>query len=259
MTVSYRLEDGVAVLTLDDVSRHNALSRAMIAELNRWHARSIRDGARAIVLGANGPSFCAGANIDDLRSGWMEGGDPETDPLHFFRRLATDRRVTIAAVQGIAAGGGLELTLACDLVVAGERASFLAPELGHGVIPPFGIALLPHIVGRHRAMDMVLTRRKVGAEEAVSIGLATHRAGVDDAIASAVALARSIVGKIPPGALGVAKQQLGHHQPLDWQSILTCSGAVPAAEWREGLDAFMQKRRPDYEQFWGKSGKEGPS
>jgi enoyl-CoA hydratase/carnithine racemase len=250
VTVSYRLEDGVAVLTLDDVSRHNALSRAMVAELNRWHARSIKDGARAVVLGSNGPSFCAGANIDDLRSGWMEGGDPETDPLHFFRHLATDRRVTIAAVQGIAAGGGLELTLACDLVVAGERASFLAPELGHGVIPPLGIALLPHIVGRHRAMDMVLTRRKVGAEEAVSIGLATHRAGGDDVIASAVALARSIVDKIPPGALGVAKQQLSHHQPLDWSSILTCSGEVPAAEWREGLDSFMEKRRPDYDRFW---------
>ena len=253
MTASYRLEDGVALLILDDVSRHNALSRAMIAELNRSLDRSIRDSARAIVLASNGPHFCAGANIDDLRSGWMEGGDPETDPVQFFRRVATDRRVTIAAVQGTAAGGGLELTLACDLVVAGERATFLAPELGHGVVPPLGIALLPHIVGRHRAMDMVLTRRKVDAEEAVSIGLATHRAGGDDVISAAVALARSIVEKVPPGALGVAKQQLGRHQPLDWQSILTCSGEVPAAEWWEGLDAFMEKRRPDYDRFWRKS------
>jgi enoyl-CoA hydratase/carnithine racemase len=256
VTVSYRLEDSVAVLTLDDVPRHNVLSRAMIVELNRSYACSIRDGARAIVLGSNGPSFCAGANIDDLRSGWMEGDDPETDPLHFFQRLAADRRVTIAAVQGIAAGGGLELTLACDLVMAGERATFLAPELGHGVIPPLGIALLPHVVGRHRAMDMVLTRRKVGAEEALRIGLATHRAEVEDVISAAVALARSIVDKIPPGALGVVKQQLGHHQPLDWESIFTSSGEVPAAEWREGLDAFMQKRRPEYDRFWDKSGRE---
>lgn len=253
MTVVYKLEDSVAVLTLDDVPRHNALSRAMITELNRLHTRCTRDGARAIVLGSNGPSFCAGANIDDLRSGWMEGGDPETDPIHFFRHLATDRRVTIAAVQGIAAGGGLELTLACDLVVAGERASFLAPELGHGVIPPLGMALLPHVVGRHRAMDMVLTRRKVDADEALRIGLATHRAGADDVISEAVALARSIVDKVPPGALCVAKQQLRHHQPLDWQSILSCSGKVPTAEWQEGLDAFMQKRRPDYHQFWEKT------
>jgi enoyl-CoA hydratase/carnithine racemase len=253
VTVSYRLEDGVALLILDDVARHNALSRAVIAELNRSLDHSIRDSARAIVLASNGPNFCAGANIDDLRSGWMEGGDPETDPVQFFRRLASDRRVTIAAVQGIAAGGGLELTLACDLVIAGERATFLAPELGHGVIPPLGIALLPHIVGRHRAMDMVLTRRKVDAEEALRIGLATHRAGGDDVIAAAVALAHSIVDRVPPGALGVAKQQLCRHQPLDWTSILSCSGDVPAAEWREGLDAFMEKRRPDYDRFWRKS------
>jgi len=250
VTVNYKYEDGVALLILDDVSRHNALSRAMISELNRSHDRSIRDSARAIVLASNGPSFCAGANIDDLRSGWMEGGDPETDPVQFFRRLATDRRVTIAAVQGIAAGGGLELTLTCDLVIAGERATFLAPELGHGVIPPLGIALLPQIVGRHRAMDMVLTRRKVDAEEALRIGLATHRAGVDDAISVAVTLAHSIVDRVPPGALGVAKQQLARHQPLDWTSILNCSGEVPSAEWREGLDAFMEKRRPDYDRFW---------
>lgn len=250
MTVSYKFENGVAVLTLDDLSRHNALSRAMITELNRLHERSVKDGARAVVLGANGPSFCAGANIDDLRSGWMEGGDPNADPLYFFRRMATDQRVTIAAVQGIAAGGGLELTLACDLVMAGDRATFLAPELGHGVIPPLGIALLPHIVGRHRAMDLVLTRRKVDAEEAVRIGLATHRAGVDDVISSAVALAFSIVEEIPPGALGVTKRQLNRHQALDWQGIFTSSSEVPTAEWREGLDAFMEKRRPDYGQFW---------
>lgn len=250
MTASYRLEDGVAVLTLDDASRHNALSRAMIAELNRSYDRSIRDCARAIVLASSGPSFCAGANIDDLRSGWMEGGDPATDPVQFFRRLATDRRVTIAAVQGTAAGGGLELTLACDLVIAGERATFLAPELGHGVIPPLGIALLPQIVGRHRAMDMVLTRRKIDAQEALRIGLATHRAGMDDVVSAAVTLARSIVDRVPPGALGVAKQQLCRHHPLDWTNILACSGEVPPAEWREGLDAFMEKRRPDYDRFW---------
>src|SRR5690606_25973602 len=110
-----------------DVSRHNALSRTMISELNLLYERTIEDGAHAIVLGASGPSFCAGANIDDLRSGWMEGGDPATDPLHLFRRITADRRVTIAAVQGMAAGGGLELTLACDLVLAGENAVFTAP------------------------------------------------------------------------------------------------------------------------------------
>ncbi len=255
MTVSYRLVDNVAILNLDDVPRHNVLSRVMVRELNRLHGRSVEDGARAVVLAANGPSFCAGANIDDLRSGWMEGGDPEKDPLCFFRRLATDRRVTVAAVQGIAAGGGLELTLACDLVLVSESAVFMAPELGHGVIPPFAIAALQQSVGRHRAMDLILTRRRVSAEEALRIGLATHQAEDGDVTSAAVNLARSITDRVPPGALAVAKRQLDHHQPVDWPRVLACSGEVPAGEWREGLDAFMEKRRPDYGRFWKEAGK----
>ena len=91
MTVSYHVDDRVAILTLDDAPRRNALSKAMIVDLNRLLDRSRQDGARAVVLAAKGPTFCAGANIDDLRSGWMEGSAPEADPIHFFRRLAEER------------------------------------------------------------------------------------------------------------------------------------------------------------------------
>lgn len=253
MKVSYHLEGNIAVLTLNDVPHHNALSRTMIAELNLLYERTIEDRAHAIVLGASGPSFCAGANIDDLRSGWMEGADPATDPLHLFRRIAADQRVTIAAVQGMAAGGGLELTLACDLVLAGENAVFTAPELGHGVIPPLAIAILPQVVGRHRAMDLVLTRRKVDMKEALQIGLATHAAESGDVISAGIDLARSIVDRVPPGALAVAKKQFDRHYSIEWERVLTCSSEVPRGEWEEGLNAFAEKRRPDYARFWKKA------
>ena len=250
MTVSYRCDAGIAVLTLDDVPKRNALSRRMVQRLNDCLDRAQREGARAIVISANGPSFCAGANIDDLRTGWMEGGDPDTDPLQFFKRLAEHPRITVAAVQGIAAGGGLEMTLACDLVVAGPAAGFIAPELGHGVIPPLGLALLPSIVGRHRAMDMILSRRKVSAKEACAIGLATHSAEDEKVEPAAIELARSIVHAIPPGALSVAKRQIARYQELDWGTILNSPREVPAAEWREGLNAFVEKRKADYTPFW---------
>lgn len=251
MTVSYRYEAGIAVFTLDDVPKRNALSRRMVKGLNDCLDKSHRDGARAIVLSANGPSFCAGANIDDLRTGWMEGGDPETDPVRFFKRLAEHPRVTVAAVQGIAAGGGLELTLACDLVVAGPAAGFIAPELGHGVIPPLGLAMLPSIVGRHRAMDIILSRRKIAAAEAHAIGLATHGSGEEVEVA-AIDLARTIVQAIPPGALAVAKRQIARHCGLDWSAILNSPKDVPRAEWQEGLAAFAEKRKPDYCRFWSR-------
>lgn len=258
MTVSYRVDDRVAILTLDEAPRRNALSRAMIAGLNALLDRSMRDGARAIVIAATGPAFCAGANIDDLRSGWMEGGAPETDPIHFFRRLVEESRVTVAAVHGLAAGGGLELSLACDLIMVGERGAFVAPELGHGVVPPLGAALLARSVGRHRAAEMILTRRKVGAEEALRIGLASRAAGAGEVVEAAAALARQIVASVPPGALRVAKQQFARHPPIDWDNVFSSSAKVPPAEWREGLDAFLEKRSPEYERFWA-SGHDGES
>lgn len=255
MTVIYRLEGNIAVVTLNDPTRHNAMSRAMVVGMNQALDRADNEGARGIVIGSVGPSFCAGANIDDLRSGWMEGRDTQTDPVRFFQRLATDRRPTIAAVQGIAAGGGLELTLACDLVVAGPLATFVAPELGHGVVPPFGVAALLGTVGQHRALDLILTRRRVAVEEALRIGLATQRSEGDDVIAEAIIRAEEIVGRVPPGALAVVKRCAQFHLGLDWERIFACSAEVPQDEWKEGLDAFVEKRRPNFERFWSQMGK----
>ena len=250
MAVTYHLTSGVAVLTLDDADRRNALSRKMVSELNQYHRQSLTDRARALILAGNGSAFCAGANIDDLRTGWMTAKGEDDDPVLFFRTLSEDPRPTIAAVHGIAAGGGLELALSCDLVVVGDSAKFVAPELGHGVIPPLGAALLPLVVGQKRALDLVLTRRIVGSDEALAIGLATHRAGTKDVVSDALAIASSIIGSVPPGALAIAKQHMRRHQNLDWNSILSVSSDVPAGEWQEGLASFLEKRKPDYERFW---------
>src|SRR5262249_12966729 len=115
MPVVYDRSDGIAILTLDDQARRNALSRASVAALLELLERSRTEKARALVIAANGPVFCAGANIDDLREGWMSGAPDPTDPALLFRKLAEDPRPTIAAVQGGALGGGFELTLSCDL------------------------------------------------------------------------------------------------------------------------------------------------
>lgn len=209
------------------------------------------------MIAAQGPVFCAGANIDDLRSGWMEGSEPDSDPTRFFRILAEYDRLTLAAVQGLAAGGGFELCLACDLVVGGPAAAFVAPELGHGVVPPSALALLPQIVGRRRALDLILTRRRVGLAEALALGLVSRDAGESDVVDRAVELADEIVGAVPPGALGVAKRHLARHLPIDWHSVIASPAEVPPAEWREGLDAFAQKRRPSFESFWASTSR-GP-
>lgn len=248
--VLYESRDGIALLTLNDVRRRNALSREIVHGFSRALNMAVRDGARAIVIAAAGPAFCAGANIDDLRDGWMEQPAPDEDPAVMFMRITEFDRPVVAAVHGGALGGGMELTLACDLVVAAESAWFSMPELGHGVIPNTGLALLSRVIGSRRAFELISTRRRVLAEEALAIGLVNRIFAENAVVQGALALAGQIVGSVPPGALKAAKLNLHAHMGIDWSRVLRSPLDVPRQEWQEGLAAFVQKRAPEYGRFW---------
>jgi enoyl-CoA hydratase/carnithine racemase len=186
----------------------------------------------------------------------MENRVPETDPTRFFKTLTEDDRVVVAAVHGIALGGGFELTLACDMVVAAPEASFVCPELSLGVIPPTGLALLARNVGRRRALELMLTRRRIKADEAAAIGLVNKIVSADTVLDEAIDLARSVVRSVPPGALSVTKRYNNLLYPIDWEQVFSASKEVPAEEWREGLAAFFEKRPPDYNGFWDRNRQE---
>lgn len=248
--VLFELRGHTALLTLNDPDRRNALSREIVRGLFSALERSLQAGARAIVLAAEGSAFCAGANIDDLRDGWMEGKDPDEDPALLFRRLWQLDLPVIAAVHGPALGGGMELLLACDLAVASDAAWFAMPELGHGVIPNSAVALLPRTVGWRQAMDLVLTRRRVSAVEAQALGLVNRLVSPEAVLEAALELAEDIVGKAPPGALAAAKANLRAHSPVAWERVLASPLDVPRSEWQEGLDAFTERRPASFERFW---------
>lgn len=254
MPVGVEIRGQVAVVTLDDPDRRNALSRALVAGLTAALDEAERRGARAIVLAGRGKAFSAGADIRDLlEAGWMEGRAGEPNPVDVFERLAGCDRVTVAAVGGPALGGGFELTLACDLVVASREASFAAPEIGHGVVPNTALARLAPIIGTRRALELVLTGRKLSAEEAGALGLVNALVPNGGLIEAAVALAGEIVAAASPGAIAAAKESLRRHQATDWGEVRASLARIPPAEWREGLTAFIEKRRPDYERFWVRS------
>jgi enoyl-CoA hydratase/carnithine racemase len=251
MSVSYELRDGIAVLWLDDPARRNALSRAIVSGMFAALARSREDNARAIVVAGRGKAFCAGANIDDLRDGWMEGREPDTDPTRLFQALSEEPRIVIAAVHGAALGGGFELTLACDLVVASAEAFFALPELGVGVIPNTAAARLQKIVGSRVALELILTRRRLTGAEAAKLGLVNKVVDAPvDVVAEAVALATQIVSQAGPGAIAAAKRAHHGHAPTDWERVRATLTDVPRPEWQEGLDAFAEKRAPDFNRFW---------
>jgi enoyl-CoA hydratase/carnithine racemase len=250
MLALYSHRDEIAVLTLNDPQRRNALSRASVSILLELLERSRVEKARAIVIAANGPVFCAGANIDDLKDGWMSGAPDSTDLALLFRALAEDPRPTIAAVQGGALGGGFELTLSCDLAVMGTEGYFALPELGHGVIPNTALARLHRVVGTRRAIEMILTRRRLSANDAFQWGLANRLVPTAEVCSTAVDLAMSIVQSAPPGAIGAAKRNLAHYGETDWVRVVSSPQDIPPAEWREGLRAFDERRKPSYDKFW---------
>jgi enoyl-CoA hydratase/carnithine racemase len=255
MTVSIAHEGVVAVLTLDFPENHNALSKALVCDALAALGALEPGRTRAIVIASSGRFFSAGANIPDLiQSGWLSGRPSDEDPVALFQALAEHRLPVLAAVTGPALGGGFELCLSCDLVVAAETAWFAAPELGLGVIPNTALGRLPAIVGRRRAFEIVATRRRINAPEALGMGLVNQVVPQDEVLAAAIAMARSIVEQAPPGALAVAKQTLDLHALTDWAEVRASVARLPEPEWQEGLAAFVEKRSANYDQFWNPRG-----
>lgn len=254
MSVDFSLEGPIAVITLNNPESRNCLSSTLVTDIHRVLDEPEVQGARAIVIAANGPAFCAGADIKDLlNSGWMEGRGKESDPVRLFRRLVSHPRPVIAAVNGMALGGGCELMLSCDLAVAASDSSFALPEAGHGVIPNTGLALLASMIGRRRALELILTRRRLSAGEALELGLVIVVVPLAAVRSTAVALANSIVGDAPPGAIAAIKDGLNRHAATNWDEVEASLTRLPVDQWKEGLGAFIERRRPDYQSFWSAS------
>jgi enoyl-CoA hydratase/carnithine racemase len=169
----------------------------------------------------------------------------------FWPRLAACRTPLVAAVSGYALGGGCELALLCDMIVASETAEFGQPEILLGIIPGGGgTQRLARVIGKQRAMELVLTGRRIGAEEAFRLGLVNQVTGRKDWLEKAVELAR-LVAQRPPIAVRLGKQAVLAAE----ETTLTAGLAqerrlyelTMATEDRaEGLAAFLEKRRPDF-------------
>lgn len=249
MRVEFSLRGRVGVLTMGDTEHFNALSPPQVAAFLEALERSHE--ARALVIVSSAKHFCAGADIKEFLKGDLldpKKAAPPTSPVNLFRALIDDPRPVIAAVDGLAMGGGVELTLSCDLVLATEKARFALPELGLGLIPRTALARLPEIVGRRKALELILTRRRFDAAEAMALGLVNRIVDNTDA---AIALAEEII-TAPPGAIAAVKRSLGRVSPADWDGIHGLLEHLRPDEWREGLTAFAEKRKPDFERFWKK-------
>jgi len=250
-----KVEPGVFLLTIERPKQLNALSPQVLGELARAVVHLNRDGdARALlVTGAGERAFVAGADIGAMGAmSAIEGREFALEGHAALRALELAPFPVIALVNGYALGGGCELALACDWIVASDNAVFGQPEVNLGVVPGFGgTQRLARLVGKAMALELICTGRQIDAHEALRIGLVNHVVPAAQLRDKGFELARMAAAKAPL-AVKMAKHLVQRGQDLDLANANAMEADVfgllfSTSDRREGMDAFLAKRSPKFE------------
>ncbi|MBO1268069.1 enoyl-CoA hydratase [Arthrobacter cavernae] len=241
----------VGLVTLNRPEALNALNKALMDELvAAVSAMDVDPEVGAVVVTGSAKAFAAGADIKEMQSkGYMEMY--AADWFRGWEDLTRLRIPIVAAVSGFALGGGCELAMMCDFIIAGDNAKFGQPEINLGVIPGMGGSQrLTHAVGKAKAMDMVLTGRFMGAEEAERAGLVSRVVPAADVVEEALKAAEVIASKSKPVAM-VAKEavnaafEVGLAQGVLFERRVFHS-LFATEDQKEGMAAFSEKRTPEF-------------
>lgn len=251
--LTLEVADRIATVTINRPDKLNALNDATIAELG--HAIDevrLRDDIGGLILTGAGRAFAAGADISELvnQTPTLAKGRARAGQ-EIFRRFETSAKPVIAAVNGFALGGGCELAMACHIRIAADNAKFGQPEVKLGTCPGFGgTQRLARLVGKGRAIQLLLTGETIDAAEAYRIGLANSVVPLADLLDSARAMLKTMLANGPLGlALCIEAVDRGLEMSLDEGLILEANhfGLLAATEdMREGMKAFLDKRQPAF-------------
>ena len=252
-------EGAVRTITLNRPEVLNAINEALATAL----AKALRDAereksVRCLVITGAGRAFCSGQDLGVVRDRRQSG-----NPIDFGRllrdlynpviaKIRTMEKPVIASVNGVAAGGGCGLAIACDLRIAAESASFVQAFINVGLVPDMGCTfMLPRLIGVSRAMEMAFTARKVGAEEALRIGL-VNQVVPDARLTEETAKFAEKLAAMPTRAIGFIKRAINAawnadlETQLDYEALLQAT-ADDTHDHREGVTAFFEKRPPHYQ------------
>jgi enoyl-CoA hydratase len=251
LTVS--VQDRIATLTVNRPDKLNALNGATIGELGAAiDELQSRDDVAGIILTGAGRAFIAGADISELVGlSALDGRRLARRGQGIFRRFETSPKPTVAAVNGFALGGGCELAMSCHVRIASEAAKFGQPEVKLGVIPGYGgTQRLPRLVGRGRALQLLLTGEIIDAQEAYRIGLVNRVVPADQLLATATAMIQQILMNAPLGvAACIDAVDRGVPLPLDDALALEATQfgvLIATSDTAEGMRAFLEKRPPRF-------------
>ena len=250
--ILYEVDGPLALVTINRPQRHNAISLDTLEELHgAVRLAAMDDDVRVIAItGAGGRAFASGSDLSEvLHRDFRKALEPIVQGL--ADHLERTPKPTIAAIDGICMGGGLEVALGCDLRIATRRSRFATPEGKLGIIPGGGAtARLPRIVGRGWAMEMMLMGEPIDAERALSIGLVTRLVEPDELLPEARRVAEHLASFAPfvPRTMK-AMVNFGMEASLAGALMLEkyAQGAlVQTEDKQEGITAFLEKRKPDF-------------
>ncbi len=248
--VNFEQQGAVAILTINRPEALNALNSQVLSDLDEAIAKvEAADDVHAVIITGAGRSFVAGADIGEMKG--FSARDGKQFGVHgggVFLKLENLSKPVIAAVNGFALGGGCELSMACDIRIASEKAKFGQPEVGLGITPGFGgTQRLPRIVGISKAMELILTAKVINAAEAERIGLVSAVYPPEELMDKALELANAICANAP-----IAVAESKRCIRMGMQTDIATGSAFEAEAFgvtcgtedkNEGMGAFLEKRQ----------------
>ncbi|MFM1847958.1 MAG: hypothetical protein RL417_1432 [Pseudomonadota bacterium] len=253
--IVFEIERGVGRITLNRPEVLNSFNRAMALELQgALREAAANEGVRAVLLTGGGRAFCAGQDLAEVAPR-PDGSLPSLDPIvrecynPIIELVRTTEKPFVAAVNGVAAGAGANLALACDIVIAAKDAAFIQSFSRVGLIPDSGgTFMLPRLIGMARATALMFLGEKVSAEKAVEIGMIYKAVEGAELLSTAAALA-DVLATQPTVGLGLTKRLLNNAANLDLKSQLALEeelqgAAGRSADYRAGVVAFLEKKKP---------------
>lgn len=249
------INNGVATIVLNRPEVFNSFNRAMALSLqSELDKCATDDEIRAIVLTGSGRAFCAGQDLGEVTSEKLNPGFRTILEEHYnpiIHKIRTIKKPIVAAVNGVAAGAGANIALACDIVIASEQASFIQAFSKIGLVPDSGgTFFLPRLIGFQRASALMLLGDKVEAKQALEMGM-LYKMVSNDALEEETQKIAITLANMPTKALGMTKELLNTSMTnsLDEQLAMESTYQIEAAQtedYKEGVTAFVEKRKPNF-------------
>ncbi|MGB9679631.1 MAG: short-chain-enoyl-CoA hydratase [Thermoanaerobacteraceae bacterium] len=252
--LSSKINEGIFILTIERPKALNALNRQTLMEIEEALTSAFNDeNVKVIVINGSGnKAFVAGADIAEMKNMTpIEAVEFSKLGQKVFRYIEIAKKPVIAAINGYALGGGLELAMACDIRIASKNAKFGQPEVGLGIIPGFaGTQRLPRLVGISKAKELIFTGDMINADEAYRIGLISKIVEETDLMNEVFELAKKIISK-GPYAVGIAKECINRGTETDIETAMEYETKAfglcfATKDQKEGMVAFLEKRAPKF-------------